>query len=211
MLKKVQVVMLPTNEKAQIVKMPHGKLEIKNQDSQGKDQHLYFLSDEEIKEGDWFLPTIGSLKGQPCKLNKGCKTSDKGKIIATTDSSLKVGHNYGSIEYGDKTVDCNDYLPQPSQSFLEVYVKEYNKGNVIKEVMVEYEERSSTEFGKYAIEKMGEQNLRLKVNPKDNTITIKRVKDSWNREELISVVGEWISNTQRPTESNFKKWIEKNL
>ena len=31
-----------------------------------------------------------------------------------------------------------------------------------------------------------EKRLRLKVNPKDNTITIKKVKDSWNREEILN-------------------------
>ena len=72
-------------------------------------------------------------------------------------------------------------LPQPSQSFIEKYVEEYNKGNVITDVLVEYE--NSKTFMEYEI---GDylKFPDLKVNPKDNTITIKKIKDNYTREDL---------------------------
>jgi hypothetical protein len=55
---------------------------------------------------------------------------------------------------------------------------------------------------------------KLKVNPKDNTITIKFIKNSWNRKEVIKLLEEvrW-QTIGNPTEftKNFKNWIEQNL
>ena len=109
-------------------------------------QHLYIISDDEIKDGDYFLAdnrlNTTSNKGLPnwvlCKCTK-VKNSwvycneipDEGhngdwckKIIATTDESLN--------------------LPQPSQQFIQKYIEEYNKGNIITDVLVEYDTRSKT-------------------------------------------------------------------
>jgi len=56
--KMTEVVMLPTNEKAnsliqfgQSLRLNLGNLS----EMVIKRHHLYFLSDEEIKEGDWFI------------------------------------------------------------------------------------------------------------------------------------------------------------
>jgi hypothetical protein len=109
MKKLAQVVMLSTNEKAKIGDIIMSKFDdihilTKND---GKEyaktvtsQHLYILSDEEIKEGDWFVGFAdGSIKPFVMKadestveinnwqLNKKGYSSNK-KIIATTDRSL---------------------------------------------------------------------------------------------------------------------------
>ena len=59
MLKKCKVVMLPTNEKAQIWKSLNGELYYEEQATgnlvKNANQHLYFLSDEEIKDNDHFM------------------------------------------------------------------------------------------------------------------------------------------------------------
>lgn len=151
MLKKCQVVMLPTNEKAQIHKgILSGKLCIGNYPLSEVAQHLYFLSDEEIKEGDYIHhPLNGKIVYCDKKhfiTLKGCSDETRygyKKIIATTDSSIACIKDVLSIP--QRKGLTNHYptekwiLPQPSQSFLEVFVREYNKGNVIKEVLVEYE------------------------------------------------------------------------
>jgi hypothetical protein len=102
--------MLSTNEKAKIGDIVMSKFDdihilTKND---GKEyaktvtsQHLYILSDEEIKEGDWFVGFAdGSIKPFVMKadestveinnwqLNKKGYSSNK-KIIATTDRSLE--------------------------------------------------------------------------------------------------------------------------
>ena len=87
-------------------------------------QHLYFTSDEEIKEEDYCIIDLGentrvvrvkSLNGGHQIYNVDiiegyAKISDLKKIIASTDTSLG--------------------LPQPSTAFIEKYISEYNKGNI---------------------------------------------------------------------------------
>jgi len=215
--------MLPTNEKVFGPQIPyfihHLSLYKRQHPSGGQDlsyekymdgiavpnpQHLYFLSDEEIKEGDWYMTEIPHTIWQYDR-NKGL-SSGRGwnkKIIATTDKSLN--------------------LPHTSDSFIEKYVEEYNKGNIITEVMVEYEEihRETDEI-------IGMDGLpngllyyecNLKINPKDNTITIRKTKDSWNREEVVELMAKafytdcrvWRNRYQDWEEVDFDKWIEENL
>ena len=168
----VDVVMLATNEKSKLYiswnEMRFGAEITPTRDYQP--YHLYFLSDEEIKEGDWVLETLNKVIFQVKGKSNDYKNSTFKKIIATTDRELRNG---GQV--------CK--LPQPSQLFLEKYVEEYNKGNQIKKVMVEYENQYYD----------GEQWFyKVKVNSKDNTITIRKVKDSLSREEVEYLLfGDW--------------------
>ena len=160
-----------------------------------KHQHLYIISDDEIKENNthFYNPHSGQLHisgnhTDYIAINKnGCK-----KIIATTDTSLLIDTyiNQGDTVKGDLIIKRgSDYttglkgrinLPQPSQQFIKKFVEEYNKGNIIEDVLVEYEEGKSYSGNEGLIIKEW-----LKINPKDNTITIKKVKDSWTREEIL--------------------------
>lgn len=208
--------MLPTNEKAILGLYPnsneltitHDKLA-----SIPKYQHLYILSDEEIKDGDWFIWLKYNTIHKATKPddNKECK-----KIIATTDSSLL-------IPFDDVTIG----LPQIPKSFIETFVNEYNKGNIITEVMIEYEKHTPafSHIGKTPSkqEKLrgcynnGEQIVgiwteeSLKTNP-ENTINIKPIKDSWSREEVIELIQrfnkESAGNVWFDTD---EKWIEENI
>ncbi len=232
MLKKTTVVMLPTNEKAQLWKDLKGELYfepiatgnlVKN-----ANQYLYFLSDEEIKEGDWYLTFDGAGFHRVIMMPRRCEDENYSflyckKIIATTDSSLQIKlmephkDEFGDIRYNK----FQSILPQPSQSFLEVFVKEYNKGNIIKEVMVEYDIHHGIKTSIEEIRQLREENgwdrklidEVLKVNPKDNTITIKRVKDSWNREEVEILINSFYSQLLRKGLSDEfpDKFIEQNL
>ena len=74
-------------------------------------QHLYILSDDEIKEGDWYLLDDNTINKASANLRY--KNHEK-KIIASTDSSLK--------------------LPRPSNEFNKKYCEEGG----INEVLVEY-------------------------------------------------------------------------
>ena len=132
--------------------------------------NLYIISDDEIKENNthFYNPHSGQLHisgnhTDYIAINKnGCK-----KIIATTDTSLG--------------------LPQPSQQFIEKYIEEYNKGNIITDVLIEYELISNEEYFGNTVNPDNDVpyfDEKLKINPKDNTITIKKVKDSYTREEV---------------------------
>lgn len=181
--------MLPTNQKAKegmIYLKPKvgifNKTSSENHNNNVYDwnpQHLYIISDDEIKENDWCTNTGGEIKDSfPFKVTKEVMNNKFiKKIIATTDKSITIP-GYNSFDEDD-IVNC--YLPQPSQQFIEKYIEEYNKGNVIIDVLVEYNYELSCdedEHGNLIPE------LYLKINTKDNTITIKKVKDNYSQKEV---------------------------
>lgn len=132
------------------------------------------------------------------------------KIIATTDTSLEI------VSKGINPV--YEKLPQPSQQFIEKYIDSYNKGEIITDVLVEYEEMAGEELGVDPAYYPLEERLKLKINPKDNTINIKITKESWNREEvrqlLIDCCGEVSCEDgtflgKEP--ADLYEWIKQNL
>ena len=166
-------------------------------------QNLYFLSDDEIKEGDYYLSNESNLiNNDPeyvvrrCdKINNGWLESDSNpgqgdnpfhssKIIATTDKFLFFkDKNKSPKQYMGSYISMSlgENLPQPSRQFIEKYVEEYNKGNVITDVLVEYEiQRQCVKcktIRSHYLCKCGEQDnyentLQLKINPKDNSLNI---------------------------------------
>lgn len=99
-------------------------------------QHLYFTSNEEIKEGDWYrTKTFDEMDKkfiQATKENTDFSVIDpySQKIIATTDTSLwqHASHPEGTVKVG---------LPSISQSFIKQYVEA--NGDIDK-VELEYEQ-----------------------------------------------------------------------
>ena len=164
-------------------------------------QHLYFTSDEAIREDDLCLDIetneiLRASKMDTIPRNRGQINK---KIIASTDTSLG--------------------LPQPSTAFIEKYISEYNNGNIIEKVMVEYLKihvgwEPDYSFEDEGIEGSKETYQFLPKVSKDNTITISKVKDSWSREELSDIL-ELYSETGFISKdlgySNPKDWINKNL
>ena len=234
MNKRCKLVMLPTNEKAQIGNnviilcdnaitnepLRYGKKIQEPFNMYALEQHLYITSDDNIKDSDWCIlfDDFGNVMSTPQQylktkahvLNSGLK-----KIIATTDSSLKIDRkdsHPNSIWKLDGAL-----LPQPSQSFIQKYIDEYNKGNIITDVLVEYEEimqfEKNPEF--YGTDKHYNTRLpsieRLKINPKDNTITIRRVKDSWSREEVADKIRQYQHSVDRNEVTTIAQWIKENL
>ena len=141
--RKAKVVMLPTNEKAGTIwKTTNGQLIHTHVSGEYKEkytpQHLYITSDDEIKEGDWCIDSNGSIYQH--KKGKSFTHYFQGKkIIATTDSSLRVSKFSHYSQDLMKVAVYKDYiLPQPSQQFIEKYIEEYNKGQQITDILVEY-------------------------------------------------------------------------
>lgn len=136
-------------------------------------RHLYFLSNKEIKEGDWCINSydnqIWKYKLSPCPLPYWGNKDTLTKIIATTDTSLG--------------------LPQPSSQFILKYIELYNAGTPIKWVNVEYEEYFESNIvplSNFVDEEQLTTKYKLKVD-KNNHITITKVKDSWSKEEVIAI------------------------
>lgn len=222
-------------------------------------QHLYILSDEEIKAGDW---TITNLKDDNYLedwyvLNQvseieGDNVYFKGsgipfslltvkKIIATTDPEL----TFTAKEHTkDLMKGCDYNLPRPSDAFLKAYCekgdidevlveyigKQYKIGDIVypdgtKRIVSKGTFYSDSNKGYYYFTNDNRDGWRLeeyelKVAP-DNTITIKPVKNSWNREEVKNLLKSMSYFASEQTIYNGReyymeyekidKWIEQNL
>lgn len=229
-VKRAQVIMLPTN----IAKSEYNQLWLCKNDilynatavkgieshKETKFQELYIVSDDEIKKSDWYYTPIKRSIEQCIKklliIKNGSNDIEQFKIIATTDTSLTYNKSYNS------GWNAKINLPQPSQQFIEKYIESYNKGEVITDVLVEYElymqRQSNVGTTRYVVSKdnktFNKLNfdriptlLEVKINPKDNTITIKKLKDSWNRKELITEIEAFAQTYGLVSEGN--KWTKK--
>lgn len=205
------VVMLPTEDNGSLsIRKSTGviKTYTKQLSKSYQPQHLYITTDEEIKEGDWYL-----LGNTPRKStgNLGKPDSKWLKIIATTDPKLVFNNKFEREIQGVKMeASHHKQLPQIPQSFIE----EYCKAGGIDEVLVEYEYGFSLKL------RAGGQShaYKLKLNP-DNTIIIHPVEEKmYNREEVIELLHKMhrmvfnLSAVGDPC-GEFKrdKWIEENL
>ena len=206
-----QVVMLPTNEKSlnSVFSLRSDKPYLMSEQNSPfkariydtKDLYhtyfnLYIISDDEIKLFDWVYNNKENIVEQITSktqlifvLEENKENQTFKKIIATTDASLG--------------------LPQPSQQFIEEFVEEYNKGNTIEWVDVEY-----ICVG-YDTSVEGNPNIFIpKVNSK-NEIFIRKIKDSWNREEVIILLEKALAESKEQysllDRVGINKWIEENL
>ena len=172
-----------------------------------KPQHLYFTTDEEIKEGDWRLYYN---TGKICKTTKEdlllikyyeeeCK-----KIVATTNPELWYNRNE-LTERGrfEKSLleKSNSPYPRAEEAihmawfkatnvakidipFIEAYIKAYNEGKPITEVLLE-QERTAPDGMEFAAppSMWGDfYDLKLKSN---GSVTVHPVKERmYTREEF---------------------------
>ena len=115
-------------------------------------QHLYICAPQETKE-----------------MEKGSKKhyiqtpTAYREIIATTDSSLKEAIEM--IGTGSTYIFDMSSIPQ---SFINKYIEQYNKGNNIKKVMVEYEIPATIDKEDYAYFGNNQSNLDYIPRPKLN-------------------------------------------
>lgn len=164
-------------------------------------QHLYFTTDEGVKKGNWCYDletprvyvaqwdsphnskkVIGSTDP---KLNKGVRTACK---TCKARGQIKIGVNCDKC-YGSG-INFKESVPQPSQAFIEKYVK---LGG-IDEVDVEYNYYEHICGIKGFDETLGDNcngckynNPQLKVDSR-STMTIHSIKNSWNKKEILAAV-----------------------
>ena len=180
--KKAKVVMLSTNETSKIGNLAtyQGrslakviKEGVKPINTIVQFWNLYIISDDKITSkkllntndyyyirnhyNEWY---IGKFNGVSFDFINNDGNFDSNlfvckKIIATTNASLD--------------------LPQPSKQFIEKYIEEYNKGNVITDVLVEYELISNEEYFGNTVNPDNDVpyfDEKLKINPKDKSLNI---------------------------------------
>jgi len=120
-----------------------------------QNQHLYItlpqsnLEISKIKEGDWCCDLVYNRIVQAINITNSfvaldvseglshSNISNLEKIIASTEKALFYIVSNGEPNPNDTT---QILLPTPSQSFINHYITEYNKGNIIEQVDVELEE-----------------------------------------------------------------------
>lgn len=152
--------------------------------------HLYIIDDSDLKEGDWYLNWETNYATDPKErwVMYNCVSKPNGtnpkKIIVTTNKYIYIDKLDFTENVNFKSLIRNkdDYfykcLPQPSQQFIEKYIEEYNKGNIITDVMVEYKKCNEINptLGKYGtISNGGSWDYKLKTD-KNNCITISKYK-----------------------------------
>ena len=163
-------------------------------------QHLYIISDEEIKEGDWYYESEFQLILK--KEGKGILKANK--IIATTDTSLICEQERFLKGYKSE-------LPEPSGEFIKNFVDEYNKGNIITDFLVEYKQ------GEWVTDIDGDGgNSTFDYVPKVNSnntvnVIIKQPKESWNREELMPIIKKALNTDGLFNDKYTLKWMEDHL
>ena len=176
MKKETQVVMLPTKKASNIGKYQDtGNLVYNNGTDipRGEFQHLYFLSNDELKESDlpcYVLMYDNTVQYINMPSVVEAVNEEKGKkIIATTNESLRIK------EVLDEEDTIYKFYPRPSNEF----VKTFCKLGGIDKVLVEYEHIGSTEY---------EDFFDIKVAP-DNTISIYPFNaDSYTKEQVINIL-----------------------
>ena len=197
--KRVQVIMLPTKNKSNIIKIGNSiKLHYKeektlaNSTASYTNQYLYFTVDEKPEEGDWCinpkgLPDIFGFDYRAVYTREEilkCK-----KIISTNNTKLN--------------------LPQPSQAFI----KAYCEAGGIKKVIVEYKEKY-IEPPSSIHSNRGYFITQPKVNS-NNEITISSIKDNWTRGEVTELLSSMSSYTHVHNRvvvgKELNNWIKENL
>ncbi len=128
---------------------------------------LYLVSDEEIKVGDWAMSERNTSK-----LHYPFKCKNSAFVSPSFLNSEDCNDIYKVIASTDQSLN----LPKFSQSFI----KKYCELGGINSVMVEYELIGMSIS-------LGIKNWELKIRP-DNTIITKKVKDSWNRDEVMKLI-----------------------
>lgn len=207
--RKKRIVMLPSEVPTKII-LENGvlKFHLTKIDVGGNVEYmdLYILSDEEPIENDCGLLQPDNLI---VKVPKGLYPKGSCvKIIVSTNTEI----GSGSLEYNDKYIQA----PRPSDKFIRKFIEEFNKGNIIKEVLVEYgtfykdgynnwfpydkefwdSKGNSPKFG---------TKQELKVAP-DNTITIRPIElDDYTEMRKIGLTHDQCSEVCDYINKHYKK------
>lgn len=206
-LKKSKVVLVPKKEAAEgcIIRslgkrLSYPKAQYFTQDylkhAQLDALHMYVLSEDKPNVGQYYYnkacdvsnplgPVITKCEYQhEAESCRKYKPEDIFTVIGTTDKSLFR-----------KGTGWEGFVPSPTEAFINKYIESYNKGRIIEEVMVEYEEsvrciKHTCACG-LASSMMMCPDFQTQLNPKvrkGNTIIITEIKDSFNREEVAELL-----------------------
>jgi N-acetylmuramoyl-L-alanine amidase len=206
------VVMLPTDKSSKLVLNNKKELwfntDISCKSGLAHPQHLYILSNDEIKEGDWFHLDMSDNRPNPDEIHQmgndnksktgGINFSNNSawskcckKVIATTDSSLIIKDNCDCLATTfEGCSQCIERIPQIPQSFIEQFITEYNKDNVINKVLVKVVDNGEEDWigDDYNGEPFWNEKWEIKLN-QNNEIFIVIESEQETLEEAAEIFG----------------------
>ena len=167
-----------------------------------KTYKMYITEYKEIKDKDYFI-----VRYNENTFVLGQRTKNTMDVIADKVIAILGNHIYPPCDG-----HCgNEYVciyPHPSPDFVKKWVDEANEDNIITDVLIEYEyllnDNTVIPYWK------------LKVNPKNNTITIRKVKENFTKNEVISLCDDAYKvgygtavceETNQGKEVSFKEWL----
>lgn len=138
-------------------------------------QHIYFTSDEEIDLNTvgtdvplLFIQTHGDLKVVTYS-NRRVKTmGGYKKIVAATDPILTATE----AKYSKGYEELYPGLPLIPQDFIEAYLKNYNAGTPITQVMLEIEDLGVGHYTDLNGNDVAMVDIQLKIRERDNTVIV---------------------------------------
>lgn len=175
-------------------------------------QHIYFTSDEVIKEGDWFINGLTNQIHQAASYEVFIP-SDK-KIVATTDPALlnfcwncnhqKKVHTGMCENCGRFNATGVNQFPSIPNDFIQAYIKRYNAGTPITEVMLEMKDMNPyTHLG-------GRSDYKIKLR-KDNTVICHPVEErKFTKAELEKAYDDAIEMMANGPDKPFHEWFNQN-
>lgn len=232
---KANVYLVPTDKPTCLFTITDGELFLYHKPQQGDgihatNQHLYItipqsdLEISKIKEGDWFITDDNiitsnnpNLTIQQCKdiVNKwimdnegvGNSPDNCEKIIACSDTSL------------NQNIVAKPYplVYSIPQSFINNYIAEYNKSNVIKSIGVELEGDYDDYYKAYYAD-----TIRIKLTSNNEISIIPPNERMYSRDEVKELCFQSFINYKcvhgkiKPSEvmdliEPFNEWVKNNL
>lgn len=144
MQKKCQIVLIKSENKGKfqdLVIDPRNKqlLIFEHQNCTEFANYLYILSNDEIKENDWCLVNWATdISGKDLFEIAQCNKIGKGGIHYFNEMSMCWGKHELKAKKIIASTNPKLNLPKLSEDFIKEYVKQYNLGNIITEINVEY-------------------------------------------------------------------------
>jgi len=205
--------------------------------------HVYVTSDDKIVNGDYVIDQFNEVFGP---YEEGDEIGGAArKIIASTDSKLLTGrklmpdgevfdpNSNWDIKYGVKSgyglqrIQTDETLPKLSLRFIDKYIE---SDGSIADILVDYHEtewfnsKSGGTWQPFPDSDTKTRRNRLYIS-KDNTISVRRVKETFTRAEVIELMKNFKRDTELYSQSDLVKkhgahctmrqienlWIAKNL
>jgi hypothetical protein len=209
------IFVLPTENSSRLSYNKDGVLELHRLQWRKGTQYVYITSDEEIKEGDWYLIEFNGLKITQCTSTEELISiegrNDCKKIILTTDQDLIAD---GVQPIDDEFLEW--FVKNPSCEFVEVYnIKSVGYPYDEYSIIVPEEEPTMVDKLKEQVQKDWEESCKATEGINSPTVDeLIEAQKSFNKQETLEEAFDRIYKSMDFTEFCFTffklgaKWQE---